>query len=423
MWHFFDNSSFMMSHSTINYRRISLLILGLVSIISIWEFFYQKPLATIRIGVLHSLTGTMAISEQPLVDAVRLAVNEINERGGLLGQPLEMVIADGKSDPATFAKEAERLITQEKVSVIFGCWTSASRKAVKPIVEKYNHLLFYPVQYEGLEQSPNIIYTGSAPNQQIVPATRWALKNLGKRVYLLGSDYIFPHTANRIIADFIHVADGTVLAERYLPLDSDAVDDVVREIEKLKPDVILNTINGNCNAYFFKALSQSSVKETPVLSFSIAENELTHYPTLATHFAAWSYFQSIDSPTNQKFIENYRQLVGNKNRVTSDPIEAAYFSVYLWAQAAREARSIAPENVNVTILQQSFHAPSGIISIDKRTRHTWKMLRIGQAQANGQFNEIYNSQFPIRPDPFPDYHSKSEWDDIVSSLNGGEYQQ
>ncbi len=407
-----------MSHSTINYQRISLLIFGLVTVIAIWNFFNQKPPQPIRIGVLHSLTGTMAISEKPLVDAVRLAVNEINARG-VFKQPLEMVIADGQSNPTIFAKEAERLITQENVNVIFGCWTSASRKAVKPIVEKYNHLLFYPVQYEGLEQSPNIIYTGSAPNQQIVPAVRWALKNLGHRVYLLGSDYIFPRTANRIMKDFIRVANGTLLAERYLPLDSDGVDNIVQEIEKLKPDVILNTINGNSNAYFFKALSQSSVKETPVLSFSVGENELNHYPALATHYAAWSYFQSIDSPTNQRFIENYRQLVGDTNRVTSDPIEAAYFSVYLWAQAVNDANSFTPENVNISILQQSFHAPSGIISIDKKTRHTWKMLRIGQAQPDGQFKEVYNSQFPIRPEPFPDYHTKPEWAEIVNSLNNG----
>ena len=408
-----------MKHSTINYQRISLLILGFVTVIAIWQFFNQKSSHPIRIGVLHSLTGTMAISETPLVDAVRLALNEINANGGLLNHPLEMVIADGQSNPAIFAKEAERLITQEKVDVIFGCWTSASRKAVKPVVETYQHLLFYPVQYEGLEQSPNIIYTGSAPNQQIVPAVRWALKNLGHRVYLIGSDYIFPRTANRIMKDFIHVTGSVLLAERYLPLDSNDVEGIVREIEKLKPDVVLNTINGNSNAYFFKALSQSYAKNTPVLSFSVGENELTHYPALATHYAAWSYFQSVDNPTNQHFIESYRQLVGDKNRVTSDPIEAAYFGVHLWAQAVNDSGSFTPENVNLSVLKQSFHAPSGIISIDEKTRHTWKMLRIGQILPDGQFKEIYTSQFPIRPEPFPDYHTVSEWLEIVKTLNDG----
>jgi urea transport system substrate-binding protein len=397
----------------INYPIIILMIAGLTLLL----IKPEKP-APIKIGVLHSLTGTMAQSEIPLVDAVQLAMNEINAQGGVLGKSLEMVIADGQSDPAIFAKEAERLITQENVSVIFGCWTSASRKAVKPIVEKYNHLLFYPVQYEGLEQSPNIIYTGSAPNQQIIPAIRWTLKNLGKRVYLIGSDYIFPRTANRIMSDFIRVDNSKLLAERYFPLGSQDVTNVVAEIEKLKPDVILNTINGDTNAAFFQALSQSSAKDTPVLSFSVAENELKNYPVLKNHYTAWSYFQSIDTPENKRFISDYQQLTHDKNRVTSDPVEAAYVGVHFWAQAANESESVEPEKVNGSVIKQSFHAPSGIISIDSKTRHTWKMLRIGQAQENGQFKEIYHSNFPIRPAPFPDYHSHFEWDEIIAVLNG-----
>jgi len=394
---------------------IALIIAGLI----LFLIQPKKPSA-IRIGVLHSLTGTMAQSEMPLIDAVQLAVNEINAQGGVLRQPLEMVVADGKSDPAIFATEAERLITQEKVNVIFGCWTSASRKAVKPIVEKYNHTLFYPVQYEGLEQSPNIIYTGSAPNQQIIPAIRWVLKNLGKRVYLIGSDYIFPRTANRIMTDFIRVDNAQLLAERYFSLGSQDVTNVVAEIEKLKPDVILNTINGDTNVAFFQALSQSSAKDTPVLSFSVAENELKNYPVLKNHYAAWSYFQSIETPENQRFIYDYQQLTHDKNRVTSDPIEAAYIGVHLWAQAANESKSVEPEKVNASVTKQSFHAPSGIISIDSKTRHTWKMFRIGQAQENGQFKEIYHSNFPIRPAPFPDYHSHFEWNEIVAALNKAE---
>lgn len=401
-----------------HYHYLFIALLLVAGFILSWIKF--KEPTPIRIGVLHSLTGTMAHSEKPLVDAVQLAVNEINAQGGVLGQPLEMVVADGKSDPEIFAKEAERLITQDNVMVIFGCWTSASRKAVKTIVEKYNHLLFYPVQYEGLEQSPNIIYTGSAPNQQIIPAVRWALKNLGKRVYLMGSDYIFPRTANRIMTDFIRVDNAQLLAERYLPLGSQDVTNVVAEIESLKPDVILNTVNGDTNRAFFKALSQSSAKETAVLSFSVAENELNGYPVLKNHYAAWSYFQSINTPENQRFISDYQHTSGDKNRVTSDPIEAAYVSVHLWAQAANEIESVKPEKVNPSVIKQSFHAPSGIISLDSETRHAWKMLRIGQAQENGQFKEIYHSNFPIRPAPFPDYHSHVEWDEIITSLNNGE---
>jgi urea transport system substrate-binding protein len=397
-------------------KFISLVVALIIAGLFLFLIQSEKP-KPIKVGVLHSLTGTMAQSEKPLIDAVQLAVNEINAQGGVLGQPLEMIIADGKSDPAIFAAESERLITQEKVSVIFGCWTSASRKAVKSIVEKYNHLLFYPVQYEGLEQSKNIIYTGSTPNQQIIPAIRWVFKNLGLRIYLLGSDYIFPHTANRIMGDFIRVADAKLLAERYLPLGSQDVAKIISEIENLKPDVILNTINGDTNAVFFNALSQSNAKKTPVVSFSVAENELKNYTFLPNHYAAWSYFQSIDTPENQKFIANYQRLSGDKTCVTSDPIEAAYVGVHLWAQAANEVKSIEPEKINDSIIKQSFHAPSGIISIDTKTRHTWKMLRIGQAQENGQFKEIYRSDLPIRPAPFPDYRSLAEWDEIVMQLN------
>jgi urea transport system substrate-binding protein len=397
------------------------LVIALLIMAGFFLFFiqFEKPLP-IRIGVLHSLTGTMAESEKPLIDAVQLAVNEINAKGGVLGRPLEIVVADGKSTPEIFATEAQRLITQEKVSAIFGCWTSASRKAVKPIVEKNNHLLFYPVQYEGLEQSPNIIYTGSTPNQQIIPAVRWALKNLGKRVYLLGSDYIFPRTANRIMADFFQVADGKFSLERYLPLGSQDVAKIISEIETVKPDVILNTINGDTNTAFFQALSQSNAKETPVLSFSVTENEIKSYTFVKNHYAAWSYFQSIDTPENKKFIADYQQLTGDKTRVTSDPIEATYVGVHLWAQAANEMKSVDLEKVNTAIVKQSFHAPSGIISIDSTTRHTWKMLRIGQAQEDGQFKEIYHSKLPIRPTPFPDYRSRAEWNEIITSLKKGE---
>ena len=399
-------------------KRNSLVIALIIAGLTLF-LIKPKKIIPIKVGVLHSLTGTMAQNEKPLVDAVRLAVNEINTKGGIAGRLIEIVVADGKSDATIFASEAKRLITEENVSVIFGCWTSASRKAVKPIVEQHNHLLFYPLQYEGLEQSPNIIYTGSTPNQQIIPAIRWAFKHLGKRVYLIGSDYIFPRTTSRIMADFFHLADAKLLAERYLPLSSQHVATVIQEIETLKPDVIFNTINGDTNEAFLQELSKSNAKDTPILSFSVTENQLKNSAFLKNHFAAWSYFQSIELPENQSFIENYQQLTGDKNRVTSDPIEATYVGVHLWAQAAKEAKSFEPEKVNEIIIKQSFHAPSGIVSIDAKTRHTWKMLRIGQAQESGQFTEVFHSDLPIRPTPFPDYRSMNEWKEIIAELNQG----
>ncbi|TAN70943.1 MAG: ABC transporter substrate-binding protein [Methylobacter sp.] len=384
-----------------------------------WAMQSYKPQQAIRIGVLHSLTGTMAVSERPLVDAVQLAVTEINLAGGVLGRPLEMVVADGQSNEKIFAREAERLITQEKVSVLFGCWTSTSRKAVKPIMEKYRHLLFYPVQYEGLEQSPNIIYTGSAPNQQIIPGTHWALENLGKRVYLLGSDYVFPRTANHIIRDIVRVAGGQVLAERYLPLGSSDMAASVKEIVRLKPDVILNTINGDSNFNFFQALQATEAKNTPILSFSVSEAELTSHPELSlnAHYAVWSYFQSIASANNRRFVADYQRLFGAQ-RVTGDPIEAAYVGVNLWAQAAKDAGSVEPERVNNAVLLQSFDAPSGIISVDKATRHVWKRVRIGKTEPDGQFKELQASPYPLRPEPFPSYRSNAEWQQVVDQISG-----
>ncbi len=397
---------------------VTLTVFVLLAVVTGWAIQNHKPQQPIRIGVLHSLTGTMAVSERPLVDAVQLAVTEINARGGVLGRPLEMVVADGQSDETVFAREAERLITQEKVSVIFGCWTSASRKAVKPVVEEYRHLLFYPVQYEGLEQSPNIIYTGSAPNQQIIPGTHWALDNLGKRVYLLGSDYVFPRTANRIIRDIVRVSGGQVIAERYLPLGSSDMEATMAEIQRLKPDVILNTINGDSNFNFFRALQTTDAKNVPILSFSVSEAELTNHPELSlnAHYAVWSYFQSIATVNNRRFVADYQRLFGAQ-RVTGDPIEAAYVGVNLWAQAAQDAGSVEPERVNNAVLLQSFDAPSGIISVDRVTRHVWKRVRIGKTEPDGQFMELYASPYPLRPEPFPSYRSYAEWQRVVEAVS------
>jgi len=370
----------------------------------------------IRIGVLHALTGTMAVSEKPLADAVELAIEEINASGGILGRKVEAVVADTRSDWDLSAAEAERLIRDAHVSAIFGCWTSACRKAVKPVVERYRHLLFYPVQYEGLEQSPYIVYTGSAPNQQIIPGTRWALDTLGRKIYLLGSDYVFPRTANRIIGDLVKASGGTVLAERYRPLgDSDFAAEV-EEIRRLKPDVVLNTINGDSNLYFFRALDAAGLDTLPVVSFSVAEGELRGMGGIRhkSHYAVWSYFQSLPGDSNERFIAAYRHRFGD-DRVTSDPIEAAYAGVLLWAEAVREAGTDQPDQVNRSILRQSIAAPSGILTVDSATRHLWKRMLAGKARADGNFDIVFSSDGPIRPAPFPPYRSREEWLKIAST--------
>jgi urea transport system substrate-binding protein len=378
------------------------------------------PAPPIRIGVLHSLSGTMAESERPLVDAVRLAVEEVNAAGGLLGRRVEMVVADGRSDARVFAAEAERLIVSDRVSVLFACWTSACRKAVKPVVEKHRHLMFYPLQYEGLEQSPAIYYTGSAPNQQIIPGTRWALDALGRRVYLLGSDYIFPRTANLIIRDVVRANSGTVLAERYRPLGEADFSAVIAEIRALRPDVVLNTLNGDSNTHFFRALHRASLGTVPVVSFSLAEEGLKAIGAGAfhpNHYAVWSYFQSIPGEANRRFVAAFRQRYG-AGRVTSDPIEATYVGVRLWAQAVRDAGTDEAEEVNRAMLQQSMAAPSGIAAVDRGTRHVWKQVRIGKARADGQFDLVWNSGNALRPVPFPDYRAQFEWQRLVTELTG-----
>ena len=385
----------------------------------LWSDAKIGPSRVIKVGILHSLTGTMAISEKSVVDATLLAIEEINESGGLLGQRIEAVVVDTKSDLDTFASEAERLITQEKVQAIFGCWTSASRKMVKSVVERHNHLLFYPVQYEGLEQSPNIIYTGAAPNQQIIPAIKWAFDNLGTRFYLVGSDYVFPRTANAIIKDQVKALQGQVLGERYVPLGSLDVKTIVADIVNRQPDVILNSINGDTNTVFFEELRASGItpERIPTLSFSLAEDELRSLKTtaMAGDYAAWNYFQSIETTNNQSFVQNFQSRFGT-DRVTDDPMEAAYFGVQLWAQAVRDAGTTDVKVVRRAMLDQSFAAPEGIVYIDPETQHTWKTVRVGRIRPNGQFTIVWASDHPIRPLPFPSYRSPLEWENFLNQL-------
>jgi urea transport system substrate-binding protein len=377
----------------------------------------------IRVGILHSLTGTLADSESPVVDSALLAISELNAAGGLLGRPIEAVVRDGNSDAAVFAGEARKLIEDEHVVTIFGCWSSASRRTVVPIFEEHDHLLMYPVQYEGIESSPNVIYTGAAPNQQIVPAVKWAFAFGDKRrFFLVGSDYVFPRTAGAIIKDTLRELGAEVVGETYVPLGSDQFRETIDQIVATKPDVILNTINGDSNIPFFRDLRHAGITPSaiPTISFSIGEEELRHLNPahMAGDFAAWNYFQSIDTPENRSFVEQLRAKYGPQ-RVVTDPMEATYFGVKLWGAAVAEAGSDAPADIRRALRNRRMQAPEGEVRIDPSTQHTFKTPRIGRILPDGQFEVVWTATKPEAPLPYPRTRTAEQWQAFLHDLYAG----
>jgi urea ABC transporter urea binding protein len=358
-------------------------------------------MSIVRVGILHSLSGVMAISEAPLVDAALMAIAEINQAGGVLDCAIEPIVADGASEPLIFASQARKLIQQDRVSTIFGCWTSASRKAVKPVFEELNAQLWYPVQYEGLESSPCIFYTGSCPNQQVEPAVTWLLQNYGNRFYLIGSNYVFPRTANRLIKGQLKQCLGFVVGEDYLPLGATDFSQSIIHIQETQPDVVFNTLNGESNLAFYHQYAASGITaaDIPIMAISIAEVELQQIGAIAEgHYACWSYFQSLDRPQNHQFVENFQARYG-RDRVTSDPIEAAYSQIYLWKQTVESARSFEVEQVRSAAFGQHFEAPGGFIKLE-RNNHVWKHWNIGKILRTGQFQIVKSSENSIKPLPW-----------------------
>jgi urea transport system substrate-binding protein len=405
--------------------QLSLALLALVVLaggVMEWSGYlhFGPSLPPIRVGILHSLTGTMAISEIPVAEAEQLAIAQINAGGGLLGgRKIKAILADGRSDWPTFAKQANELLSTDKVCAVFGCWTSASRKTVRPIFEKFGGLLFYPVQYEGLEESANIIYLGAAPNQQIIPAVKWTFDHLGHRFYLVGSDYVFPRAANAVIMDQVKALGGSIVGEDYIPLGQNKTQDVVDRIKAVRPDVILNTINGDTNIAFFHALRAAGIypDKIPTVSFSIGENELPALDpsSCVGDYAVWNYFQTLKGSRNQQFVTAFQKKYG-ANRVVSDPMEAAYCAVKLWAQAVEEAGTENTDEVQKTILDQSMAAPEGVVLIDPETRHAWRSVRVGRIRADGQFTIVWDSGRPIRPQPFPLSRTRGQWEKFLDLL-------
>ena len=375
----------------------------------------------VKVGVLHSLTGTMAISETSLRDVVLMAIDEINAAGGVLGKPIEPVVVDPASNWDLFAEKSRELLVRDEVAVVFGCWTSVSRKSVLPVFESFNGLLFYPVQYEGEEMSPNIFYTGAAPNQQLLPAAQYLMTPEGgekKKFYLLGTDYVFPRTANKILKAFL-IAEGVPeenIVEEYTPFSHADYQTIVAKIKEFGQDgdaAVLSTINGDSNVPFYKEFANQGLTsdDVPIMAFSVAEDELRSMETehLVGHLAAWNYFQSLDSPGNNEFVEafkNYAEakgLPGGRSHVTDDPIEAAYFGVYIWKAAVEKVGSFDVDAVREAVLGLEFPAPGGPKKMHAENHHTYKPVYIGEILADGQFDVIWETPGLVEPEAFSHY--------------------
>ena len=357
---------------------------------------------TVKVGILHSLSGTMAISEVAVRDAELLAIEEINAKGGVLGKQIEPVVEDGASDWPTFAEKAEKLITTDKVATVFGGWTSASRKAMLPVFEGLKGLLWYPVQYEGLEASPNIFYTGATTNQQIIPALDYMKEQGLTKVYLVGSDYVFPRTANKIIKAYAEANGLQIVGEDYLPLGDTGVSTIISKVLAAQPQVVFNTLNGDSNVAFFKELKAkgNTPDKIQTISVSVAEEEVggIGIENIAGHLVAWNYYQTTDTPANAKFVEAFKAKYG-ESRVTADPIEAGYNAVYLWAAAVEKAGSFEVDKVRAAVDGLSLDLPEGKVTIDGDNQHVSKTARIGKINESGLIDEVWSSGSPIEPDP------------------------
>src|SRR5881394_623507 len=379
----------------------------------------QAAAGTVKVGVLHSLSGTMAISETVLKDVALMAFEEINAKGGVMGMKVEPVVVDPASNWPLFAEKARQLITQDKVAAVFGCWTSVSRKSVLPVFEELNSLLFYPVQYEGEEISRNVFYTGAAPNQQAIPAVEYLMSKDGggaKRWFLLGTDYVYPRTTNKILRAFLKskgVAE-TDIEEIYTPFGHSDYQTIVAQIKAFGAGgraAVISTINGDSNVPFYKELGNQGLKATdiPVVAFSVGEEELRGIDTkpLVGHLAAWNYFISLKNPENDAFKTKWaayakaKKLPGADKPLTNDPMEATYIGIHMWKQAVEKAKSFDTDKVIAAMGGQSFKAPDGFtVKMDEKNHHLHKPVFIGEVKADGQFNVVWKTKGPIKAQPW-----------------------
>ena len=389
---------------------------------------------TIKVGVLHSLSGTMAISETTLKDTVLMLVDEQNKKGGLLGKQLEAVVVDPASDWPLFAEKARELISVEKTDVIFGCWTSVSRKSVLPVFEELNGLLFYPVQYEGEESSKNVFYTGAAPNQQAIPAVNYLMDELGvERWVLAGTDYVYPRTTNKILEQYL-IDSGVSASDimiNYTPFGHSDWQTIVSDIKKFgsegKKTAVVSTINGDANVPFYKELGNQgiSAEDIPVVAFSVGEEELSGIDTepLVGHLAAWNYFMSADADVNYDFIEKWHAFIGNEERVTNDPMEAHYIGFNMWVEAVEKAGTTDVDAVREAMYGLTYPNLTGGTAVMNTNHHLTKPVLIGEIQADGQFETVWQTPGGVIGDAWSDFlpDSKPIVADWTAPISCGNY--
>tara|TARA_B100000676_G_scaffold291139_1_gene325389 strand:+ start:749 stop:2038 length:1290 start_codon:yes stop_codon:yes gene_type:complete len=376
---------------------------------------------TIKVGVLHSLSGTMAISETTLKDTILMMVDDLNKKGGLLGKKVEAVVVDPASNWPLFAEKARELITAKKVDVVFGCWTSVSRKSVLPVFEELNSMLFYPVQYEGEESSRNVFYTGAAPNQQAIPAVEYLMSEDGgaaKRWVLLGTDYVYPRTTNKILRAFLKskgVKEEDIM-ENYTPFGHSDWQTIVADVKKFaaagKKTAVVSTINGDANVPFYKELANQGIKaeDIPVVAFSVGEEELAGLDTapLVGHLAAWNYFMSVDTPENSDFIKKWHAFIKDEKRVTNDPMEAHYIGFNMWVQAVKQAGTTDVDAVRQAMYGQEVKNLTGGTSVMNTNHHLSKPVLIGEVQADGQFDTVWSTDGLVKGDAWSDFIPESK---------------
>lgn len=358
----------------------------------------------VKVGLLHSLSGTIAIAEASLVDAEKLAVEEINAAGGVLGRKIEVVLEDGASENPVFAEKARKLIERDKVAAIFGCYTSASRKAVLPALNQGKGLLYYPTYYEGQEQDARVIYPSQEATQSVIAAIDWMAREKGKTFFLVGSDYIYPRTCNKIAKPTVVKAGGKVLGEEYAPLGHTEFSSIINKIKAAKPDCIYSTVVGGSNVAFFKQLRAAGLDGTKqvLLSTVVSENEIEGIgkDNALGYYACMGYFQSLKNAANERFVKAFKAKYG-QDRVIGDPMQVAYNSVYLWKMAVEKAKSFEKDKVIAASSGIELNAPEGKIKIHATNHHVWKKVRIGRARADGQFDIVWESPSEIEPNPFP----------------------